>query len=460
MKLIDLYNHIGNPLDEPFAVEKLINAYSESLQSFGDFNAMLFSLTPKKYVRGEYYQRDADLFYSRLFNKWKNSIVSLTDEEYINLKNVNAYDEDILELKEYLKTIADVNTMTEANKILFIKHENQVINTAMKKYRWNSFGDESTWMYVCSYFLTAKKETFPITSHQLYLNVESTDKYKLALMFINKCEENNLPYYFKLSLGMVRDDAFVIYSNFENLTKYIDLLYELERENIDFFNRILPPPILTGKINKWLGYSSEMAKTFDHQPRLYNLVRTNLITKMIADEIKEWISKNHQKQINFHRKTLSFEEIFCIYARDYFLKTLTEKYEKHIKEKKYNSIYNEKEIISELGYSLKDINSDSFIENVNLIFMQKRLILMEGIKEGKLDSIKMQVRNNMVIEYNYSDLQSTIGSIISLIMYNYPLLKQEIRDKIDLNARREGIDPKTFCFDSVIKQQIFKDEKI
>ncbi len=111
--------------------------------------------------------------------------------------------------------------------------------------------------------MTAKKDQYPSIEHRLYLDIESLDTYKMTTYLVEKCDEHHLPYYFKFDQYADRDDTIVIYSSTENLTKYVEILHEIKKEHPELISRTKEPPVLTGKIDGWIGYGSEPATSPD-----------------------------------------------------------------------------------------------------------------------------------------------------------------------------------------------------
>lgn len=220
----ELYSSIQNPLDEPETMKKLLKAYADSSKGLSGLYGKLTKTVEKQYTRGQYYTKDADYFYAMMFNKWKNSILNMIKERFIELRQQGSFGNDLVTLRNYLKGIPDVKTKKEADSIFYGNYENKTLVGAMEKYKWTAFGEESGWVHVCSRYVTAKSDKVPKVAHRLYLNTESIDTYKMISRFVEKCDEHKLPYYFKFDQYADRDDTIVIYSDMENLTNYIQIL--------------------------------------------------------------------------------------------------------------------------------------------------------------------------------------------------------------------------------------------
>lgn len=68
MELMQLYNQVQNPIEDPKVIEKLINAYANSSKGFGGFYGQLTKTVKKEHTEGRHYTADADRFYSMMFN--------------------------------------------------------------------------------------------------------------------------------------------------------------------------------------------------------------------------------------------------------------------------------------------------------------------------------------------------------------------------------------------------------
>lgn len=157
MELMELYNQIHNPIDDISVIEKLINAYANNSKGFGGYYDQLTKTVQKEHNKGQYYREDADRFYAMLFNKWKNSIVAMTKDEFVELYKQGSYGQDFIKMRNYLKNIPDVSTMKEADEIFYGSKGDKELEDALEKYSWKSFGGGSGWIHVCSRYLTAKK---------------------------------------------------------------------------------------------------------------------------------------------------------------------------------------------------------------------------------------------------------------------------------------------------------------
>lgn len=462
MELMELYNQVQNPIEDSKVIEKLINAYANSSKGFGGFYGQLTKTVEKEHTRGQYYKADADRFYSMMFNKWKNSIVALTREQFAELYKNGSYGQDFIKMREFLKTVPDVKTQKEADDIFFGKYNNKELEDALEKYRWTAFGGGSGWVHVCSRYVTAKQDKYPNVEHRLYLDTESLDTYKMISLLVEKCDEHHLPYYFKFDQWGNRDDTVVIYSSTENLTKYVEILQEIKKEHHDLVSRTKEPPVLTGKIDNWIGYGSEPSRTPDGQNHSFNEIRSNAIEPAIAKTTKKWIMDHRNMQITYQRQKLSFQDYIAMKSTERMIEKLERRFIfKEEKDKKAaektGKKYNQNDVVARLGYTLQDVRSSVFKDNVYKVIRAQMGTCLPSICNatyGDITEIKMNVRNGKQIYFSNSDLEEIIRELSVNILKNDPNFTKDVHSAIIANARQYGIDTDKFCFDIKARERM------
>ncbi len=453
MELMELYNQIQNPINDPQIMEKLIEIYANSSE-IGGFYTKVTKIVKKEYKKGEHYIEDADKFYSMMFNKWKNNIVTMSKDELYRL----GYGEDFIKMKKYLETISDISTKEEANNIFFGSKNDKELEDALEKYRWTRHGEMSGWIHVSTESITSKKEIYPKIEHRLYLNTESIDIYKIVTYLVEKCDKYNLPYYFKFDEIASRDDTIVIYLPTENLTKYVEILREIKNDHPELIERIKSPSILTGKIDKWIGYGSHpIDKTVS-----YNQVRSKIIESSIDQVLNKWIMDHINKQIIYRGQKIKFQDYITIKVTENLIKTLEEKfisYETNDKKvaQKNGITYNQIDVINKLGYSLQDIKSPQFKQNIYKILSNKMETIIYKVCNNYEDvkSIIINVRNGKQISFERHMLLDTIKNL-SLIAKNDKNFIQSVQLQIKDNVGQYGIDAEKFCFDIKRKERMLE----
>ena len=455
MELMELYQQIKNPIDDPKVIEKLINVYANIPNGYEGYYTQLLSTVQKEHNNGQYYTADADKFYSMLFNKWKNNIIALNSEEFRKLYSQGSYGQDFIEMRNYLKSVPDVTTMNEADAILSGNTNNKDINNAIRKYSWKALGEDSDWIHVCSKYLTAQKEDYPNVEHRLYLDTESLDTYKMAELFVEKCDQHKLPYYFKFDELANRDDTIVIYSSTENLTKYVEILKEIQKEHPELVSRLKEPPVLAGRIDGWIGYGSEPQKTPDGKPQSFNKTRTKILENAIGNTTKQWIMDHRMMLVTYQGQELSFQDYIAMKGTEKLISSLEHKYNYWEKDGSFNPTM----ISNMLGYTLQDIKSGQFKKNVYEVLKSSISSSLSTVCNGNakdMEFINMGVRNGKKIHFTGYDLEKTIQEvsvIISKIDSNFiPTIQSEIKN----SAKQYGIDSEKFCFDIKSKERMME----
>ena len=462
MELMEIYNQIHNPIDDPRVIEKLINAYANLSKDFGGYYGQLTKTVQKEHNKGQYYREDADRFYAMLFNKWKNSIVAMTRDEFVQLYRKGSYGQDFIKMRNYLKNVPDVSTMKEADEIFYGNKGDKELESALDKYSWKSFGGESGWIHVCSRYLTAKKDQYPNVEHRLYLDTESLDTYKMITYLVEKCDEHHLPYYFKFDQYANRDDTIVIYSSTENLTKYVEILQEIKKEHPDLVSRAKEPPVLTGQIDGWIGYGSEPSKTPDGKRQSFNEVRAKTLERSIGTVTKQWIMSHRNQEITYQDQKLSFQDYVAMKSAEKLVADLEKRFlyyeEKDKKVAQRNGkTYNQLTVIDRLGYALQDVRSSQFKQSVYRILKDHMGTLLPRICNGSykdMDTINMNVRNGKKITFSGDDLETIIQRLSVNIAKNDPNFIPTVQATIKKEASQYGIDSEKFCFDTKTREKM------
>lgn len=462
MELMEIYNQIHNPIDDPRVIEKLINAYANLSKGFGGYYGQLTKTVQKEHNKGQYYREDADRFYAMLFNKWKNSIVAMTRDEFVQLYRKGSYGQDFIKMRNYLKNVPDVSTMKEADEIFYGNKGDKELESALDKYSWKSFGGGSGWIHVCSRYLTAKKDQYPNVEHRLYLDTESLDTYKMITYLVEKCDEHHLPYYFKFDQYANRDDTIVIYSSTENLTKYVEILQEIKKEHPDLVSRAKEPPVLTGQIDGWIGYGSEPSKTPDGKRQSFNEVRAKTLEYSIGTVTKQWIMSHRNQEITYQDQKLSFQDYVAMKSAEKLVADLEKRFlyyeEKDKKVAQRNGkTYNQLTVIDRLGYALQDVRSSQFKQSVYRILKDHMGTLLPRICNGSykdMDTINMNVRNGKKITFSGDDLETIIQRLSVNIAKNDPNFIPTVQATIKKEASQYGIDSEKFCFDTKTREKM------
>lgn len=447
-----LYDEIKNPIDDINIINNLIMRYSTS-DSF--YSGLVKSYD--KNITGKRSTYFCDKFYAMMFNKWKNSIIATTREEFIKLHNQGSYGEDFIKLRRYLKSVSDVTTMKEANDILFGHLGDIELENAMDKYRWNAFGEGTGWHHVCSRYLTAKKDKYPNVEHRLYVNSLSVDTHEFMVKFVEKCEKYKVPFYFKFDEVGRRDDSVVIYSSTENLHTYIDILKEIKKENPELISRFKKPPVLTGVIDGFIGYGSEPKRDKDGN-HSFNEIRSKHIKGILEKKTYDWIRNHRHLNFNYKGKVMTFSEYFTQEVVKYIVNKLVKKYEYYeqndIEEAQKNGKrYNPADTIRKVGYNKEFITSPSFFNNA---YSKLFTVLDNAIRNNNFDIVTIQIRDS--IKFDKFVLQNFIKSFAGTINMIDQNFAYDIQNSLKNTASNYGIDKDNYSFDVDKRQMLINYE--
>lgn len=455
MELIDIYNSIKNPLDDPTIVDTLINKYEESTS--GNFYTSLTKSTKKENV-GSYYINDHNKFFSGLFNAWKHSVLSMTREQFEILKKHGSLDDTFIKLRNYLKTVPDVKTEEEARHIIYGSYKDKELEDAFDKYSWDAPGHYSSWVFVNSRYVNAKKTAGMLTEHRLYINSDSLDTYKVAMEFVKKCINRNIPYDFKFDVAGNRDDTIVIYSDTEHLVDFINILNEIKKEQPEIGARFKTPPLLTGKIGDWIGYGSE--PVIEGKKDSFNGLRAKVIDHAITEVLTKWLENNMIRLITFRNNTIHISEYASVLITEAIIQQLTSRYTwsmenetRVAKDQHRNPDY--QKIVNKLGYSDKELKSAQFKNGIYRLVLKELSNNIVDIlrKDNNTTELSIPLNNGVKFDVYTSYIKSSLRKMLSKIVQKDPDLKNEIKETIKIRCSENGIDPNNIAFDKRITEK-------
>ena len=428
----EMYEKIENPLNDDEVVRKLIEGYSDELRTKQYYNKLVQVNYKEKKYKG-INMDDKDRLVSQIFNEWKNDITkNISDEDIKSYKN-----QDFVRLRECIKNIPDIKDFKENSKVFNRLTKLDKLDKDSKKTKLTDIYEDyapffhgSTWTYISHNSINPSKYKKIIVDHRLYLNTENIDTYKVMELFRNKCKERELDYHFKFSDRGDRDDTIVIYSDDKKLSKYLEILEEIKKEEPEIIKRAQTPPMLTGKIDGWIGYGSEPSLDENGKnTKSFNSSRSGIIQNAISKETIKWLREN---------KELTKEDLGL---NEYLTKQISD----DIKDK-YNrmdkSVY-EPEFQEKL---LKRLEKE--IEKNKSELLEGKF---DGVKEFNIDDINIKVDSEMI--------QRAFRPFSKKILKKDPSFLGKVRDAIKEEGLANGIDSEKFCFDIDKRDQLFNEDK-
>lgn len=298
---MNLSQRIVNPLDDINTIKALIEMsnYNEPLY----FKIISYRNVQARNINKEidiidYKTRDTaeDKFYSFIFNKMKNNIVSTKNSLCLLMNKSN-----FAMLQNFLKQIPDISTYKELYNIIeYLNKNNPTLASLLKRLLGERWISES-WEQIDSYIINQDWSTFT-TEHKLYINADYTNNFEIMTLFIKKCDEYHIPYSFKFDNSAARDDNIVIYASSLYLDKYVAILEEIKHELK--LNGLKRPPILSGVINGWIGYGSEPL----NGKNSFNEKRSDIIYTAIQKCINNWISAHPSAVLYYNGQKINIQD--------------------------------------------------------------------------------------------------------------------------------------------------------
>ena len=310
--LSEVYRNVQNQLDNPQILDELFSAYARSSRHTSNQDIVqglyrqVIDLGENK-DRSHVNRADREQFYVDKYNRWISKILSIkfSPEKIAQLGKAG---QEFQEFQQFLQSVGKINSYSDVINL----RTNPSFNF---DYDWEI--EDFSWEHIQSYHMNFGREKRIDVKHRLYIGCQNQDVWKLLSIFSEKCENGNIPYYFKTpSFEIKRDDKIVIYADSENLAKYIDILNEIARENPEIVSRCGQPPILTGKVNEWIGIGDEPPRD-EKGKHSFNEIRALAIDDAIEETLLNSLSSFMGQTVNYQGKNIRFEELFKQQAAKY-----------------------------------------------------------------------------------------------------------------------------------------------
>lgn len=251
------------------------------------------------------YKKHYDNFTSFIFSKYIDiKIKKLEEKEDYRLSNVRGYDL--------------VDLMNKENK----KEEEKQLSEELEWLYTDAISSSSLGFHINDRFLTNGDMSWFKNEIKIYIN-SNHDIYKIARLFWDKCDEENLKCYFKLTalpyqdFGFNRIDKLCIYCSYENFSSYINILNDIKKENPDLI--FLSPPLSTAIYDGYIGIGADLNReqisnicyTFSSS---YNAIIASLYNEIFNKFMKEnnLDRNNKQEVINFVNTDIGFLKLIEI----------------------------------------------------------------------------------------------------------------------------------------------------
>ena len=423
MKIGELYNIMSNPMDEDHIIDDILDVYDTDKVKFYNNLLQMNSKRDKKVtgIRQDIYK---NALYVYLFNEWKKGIDYLATNDFFESR----YREDAIILQRYLSNKTPSNKEEVIKLLNGQKVVNQRVEKALRNLRFdlfNSFESE----YFDSSLIYAKTHSRNSSDHRLYINCDSNVMDLIALEFMRKCKERKLKFNFKFDIKGENDNSFIIYSNTDTLSAYVEILEEIKR---DYYldSHLHTAPLLTSKINNWIGYGSS---PYFAEHDTFNGLRVKHIDNCIHNEVGSWIRNNAEAY------TIKNEKIMHYY--EYLMNKIID----CIKEKSYQD------------YSKDELDSNEFKLTIINSLYKALPDMLDYFEFGRnFDDLIISYKDDIVC-LEAKDLDKIFLSQLELFRNNISDFNKRLRDRIKGTSGMAGISA-NYAVDSYIAY-VFNDNQ-
>ena len=413
-KYLELYNKSINPLDDDKILAEIVQAYIlKGKFGFWSFYYEIEEIGTEGKKADHPKKKEKDLLWSVLFNIWKDNILNHNDK--INPQKYNGH---FNELVQTLKGIPDISTYAELCSIV---EKYPVIS----KYGIMPSGDR-LWNFVLSKNITGIKEIDVNPVYRLYINSEAKDTYKLIIGFLYKCFKNNIPFYLKFieypEDYPERADSIVIWADENTLFQYIKILNELKAKFPEIVARCGKPPVLTMKVDNWIGFGEEPKEGS------YTTARIDLLMNSINDAICQWIVENQDRKVTSGKVNFSVKQYIAA-------KSVKESFKIVRRETQRNPRQ-----IKNYGVAPNDLSIDLYTEICCEILDE----IIPAIQSEDKEVIYKKNGKNL-----YFRLKDSIYELLAMTMNSdteKANLFKKIRNNIKIYSKKYGIDSQKFIY--------------
>ena len=438
-KLTSIYENIENPLDNEEIMKKIINDYTKSSRTNLYYSSNLYnSLVNMNETKdkSKINLNDKEAFMVESYNQWIENMISLDKNQIQYLEENKKIDAN--NMQQYLKKFGKVKTMKDIERLksnpLFKKEE-------------NGWEINNGWEHIKSQYISGRKEKAIPVRHRLYIDFQKQDLWKVAKIFKNKCEENKTPFYFKLNTKRNRSDTMVIYADTKDLGKYIKYLEEVKEEYPEIVQRTEKPPMLTGKVNDWIGIGDEPPLNKDGENQSYNGLRALIFEDAIEETILNELREFFGKDVIYRGNKLRFNNIFIEQSSQSILENINKKKGK----------------LDSIGLKEEDLSNDNFKEYIkrnlskNINKGLNKLIKLKDKKEQVFktngDTIFcIPTRNGKSISIDAYSMDNIIKRMVPIFQEIDPLFMDKAKSEVQKKCRENNIDEK-FCFQEGTKER-------
>lgn len=430
------YNQITNPFDQDNMIQNIIDCYCDKNQFYYGLTHQHQNKETKKY--SVYYN---NLLSVLLFNSWKRQVLNV-----VSLRRYNKEDEHRFQLLASYLENKNPKSSEEVKQILdYESISNKELADILDRTRYNRVGEYSSWNHIDSSHVIFGNHRREHIEHRLYINCDSTYTHQILYEFVRRCHQTKTRYYFKYDIYGDRDDTIVFYSDTEHLQTYIDILNDIKR-NCHLEAHIHEPPMLTGRVNGWIGYGSEPEEENGKLVHSFNSKREKHLKKCIQDETKDYIHHHLHDSFRINGNTMAYQTYLIT-------KMIATK-----KKKLVRYLNDSPDTIKYYGYGLRDVNSVDFDITMRRYLQNNINILLNELEKDDDFSIKIPFRNGFVT-FNGFDKDELIKAQTKFFSHMSKNYNNNLKKRILDTAYQYDIDKDNYAVD-LSKKKLFGKSRI
>lgn len=447
VNLSDIYANAKNPLENLELLKKIVDSYIVSNRT----NFLGPSNLYTKLVRLSGVQdnsnvnmNDMETFYVETYNEWIENILSLDEKQAKAIEEKSGM--DVRKLQQYFKSFGKLSSYDD---VLKLKSNPLVLKDINN---WELI--DNGWVYIKSKYISGRREKSIPVEHRLYIGCQNQDLWKVAKLFKEKCTEQKIPFYFKFSSSIDRDDKIVIYSDTDNLAQYIEILRKIGIENPDILKRCGTPPLLTENIDGWIGISDEPPVDSKGKSQSYNELRTYIIEDSIEEIALTYLNDFAKKDIDvvYQGKKVRRNDLLLDQATQKLIEII-------IQDKKIENVTKEELEKDNVKAYLKKQLGDNLQIGINKLFEVKDIKKELGGSNSNT-IFTLSTLDGKKIEIDTNDMDEILKSMVSIIKEIRPNFYEDVFSKIVEKCRKNGIDDNFFFQKSTKAKFASQDAKV
>lgn len=419
-ELLNLYNNIESPLRNPQVIQKIISAWAKDLGQTGIYDSLM--KMRGRNDKGKINLSDREEFFVNAYNDYIETILNLPEDVVKGNPNLEI-------MKRNLASIGKVQSMQDIEKLVKNKY---ITKLEILDGGWEHIKSAST-------RLGTEKEMD--IKHRLYVSCQNKDMYKLMNLFRSKCKGKDIPYYFKAAPSENRDDEIVIYSDTQHLSDYIEILKEIEMEAPEIISECGKPPLLTGKVNEWIGIGDEPPE-LNGEKRSYNEMNAGLIEPAIKDCIVNSIEEYKGKMVKHNGIETKFNDIILEISSQYMVEHLG----------RLSNLW-----LNQYGITKDEIGSDSLKNIIREGFKKNLSRGLQALRDDNSTTIKdifsIPTKSGKSIDVTSRDMEIIIRKMAPIMQQVDPQLAGKVKAKIEEICMKNDRDVEKFCFQQGTRQR-------